>query len=783
MGSIVSIAALIFLAAHIFLIAFTLLRSGNGRTDHSWLLATMLFSALACGALLLPPSFALNEKMLRPLVLFVALILTLVAFGTLALGNMVTVTQRRRVTRVWIATNVVWALLVVVLWMLSAAPQLGQPDWVLTALNAADPVSLAGLVGLLISGAGFVIYGFSRFYAASLPEIANRDLFWVLNGVLLWISIALTSSATAFLTSLGIIGLFMSVISAMYATISYRVFDIRSSLILALELLAYIIIATAMIFIALYLALSSSIIVSEVNGLVMIGLLALVISVIYVPLRQGIEFALRQWNRRRAVDPTQAAREYSERIAETVELKELVRIGTTTLNRVMQVRRSCLILLNSTFRVKDAVELLVMQPGGEQDQLTGILSVYSPIYTTLAQQREPLSQFEIEYSPAYQQAAQDEQQLFRELRMSAYAPVVSGNRLIAILAAGPMVDDHPFYPGDLQLLATLAQQTGVALRNARLLDDLQHLNKSMQSLNRGLKEANEQLGRLDGVKTDFVTIASHELRTPLAQIRGYTDIIDALNDQGMLDQGQTTSLVGNLRKATERMEELIAAMLDVSQLDVKAMDLRFTETPPESVLRMAIEPLTDAIKQRKLTLSARGLRGLPTIQADLPRLVQAFRNVIVNAIKFTPDGGRIDILASLQKGQGHNGVEHILVEITDTGVGIDKKNLELIFKKFFRTYDPSLHSTGTYKFLGAGPGLGLTIAKGVIEGHGGKIWAESPGHSMEAFPGTTFFVLLPIVTPEGTTGAMTFEGEPTSAERGTEPKPPAERDQLLRARS
>jgi signal transduction histidine kinase len=298
------------------------------------------------------------------------------------------------------------------------------------------------------------------------------------------------------------------------------------------------------------------------------------------------------------------------------------------------------------------------------------------------------------------------------------------------------------------LLATLANQTGVALRNARLVADLRKLNEDTARLNHGLESANQQMGKLDSVKTDFVTIASHELRTPLAQLRGYTDIMGALNEQGMLDAEKTNGMIDNMRKATERMEELIAAMLDVSQLDVNAMDLRFAQTTIETVVRMAIEPLTDAIKQRKLTLSARGLKGLPPIEVDLQRLVQAFRNVVVNAIKFTPDKGRIEVTASLHTPETHNEPASIMVAITDTGVGISPENIDLIFEKFYRGYDPGLHSTGAYKFMGAGPGLGLTIAKGVIEGHGGTIWAESPGHDEENFLGSTFYIVLPLKSPD-----------------------------------
>jgi signal transduction histidine kinase len=287
----------------------------------------------------------------------------------------------------------------------------------------------------------------------------------------------------------------------------------------------------------------------------------------------------------------------------------------------------------------------------------------------------------------------------------------------------------------------------VSWRNSRLIADLRQRNSQMIT---SLEGAKEQVERLDSVKTDFITVASHELRTPLAQIRGYTDILDALNDSGMLDEDQIAGMVVNLRKAGERMEELIAAMLDVSQLDVNAMDLHFAPTSLENVLRVAIEPLSDAIKTRRLALSARGLRNLPIIQADQTRLVQAFRNVIVNAVKFTPDGGRIEINGMIQPDQ-------VVISIADSGVGIDRENLPLIFKKFYRCYDPTYHSTGgAYNFMGAGPGLGLTIAQGVIAGHGGRIWAESLGHSMEYCPGVTVYLLLPLVPPQDARRVLPF---------------------------
>lgn len=769
MNTALGVITLTVIAAHGVIFGFAQVRGREGRGGVEWLLATIICSGLACATYLLPERYFIADKIARGFLLTVLLAAMFGTFGALIIRDMIALPLRVKIQQRWAAGIGLWLALMLLAAALDDTARVGSSEWVVEVFRTPDASSVVMLLGVVFSGLALVGVVFYAFYIAHLPEVANRALFWMLNTAAIIIGLMLTASGTDSLAALGMIMLVTGIISATYVYISFRVFDIRSSLILALRTLAFVAAAAALTFAALYVALTTGLEADNAESLLVIGVIALVIAGLYVPVRQVIEALIQQVVSRRRIDPMRATREYSQRVAETVELGALLKETINTLNNVMGARRSCLILLNSTARVKDAIELLVMQPGGSLDKTQGVISVFSPVYDTLAAKRMALSQFDLEYNPKYRSMAADERAFFQKLEMSAFAPIQVEGILIGVLACGPKMDDTAFYAHDLELLATMAQQTGVALRNARLVDDLQHLNKSMQSLNKGLKAANEQLNKLDTVKTDFITIASHELRTPLAQVRGYSDIIDAMNEQGMLDQDQTTVLVNNLRKATERMEELISAMLDVSQLDVNAMDLRFTETPPESVLRMAIEPLNDAIKQRKLTLVGRGFSGLPNIQADLPRLVQAFRNIIVNAIKFTPDGGRIEIVAALQPAVPPETTDYILVEISDTGVGIDPKNLDLIFKKFFRASDPSLHSTGTYKFMGAGPGLGLTIAKGVIEGHGGKIWAESKGYDLQTFPGSVFYIRLPVGLPQEAMRVQVMSGE---AEDSTNPKPP-----------
>jgi signal transduction histidine kinase len=119
--------------------------------------------------------------------------------------------------------------------------------------------------------------------------------------------------------------------------------------------------------------------------------------------------------------------------------------------------------------------------------------------------------------------------------------------------------------------------------------------------------------------------------------------------------------------------------------------------------------------------------------------MQVFRNVLANAVKFTPDGGKIDV-------DGRKLPGFVEVIVTDNGIGIDPEDQAIIFEKFTRLGNIALHSSGKTKFKGGGPGLGLHIARGIMEAHGGAVWVESPGYDEEKCPGSTFHVLIPIIS-------------------------------------
>ncbi len=749
LGDIVTLAVYF---VPIALAVWTLNRRLPPRSGSTWLGALHAANFLIAAALSLDPAARVGGQFGRGFLLVLVLSALVIAFGGLLLRNL-----NQRVPQVWTLSGLIWLLFLTAVHLIVTGTRVGERGWVSDLFSNPEPVGMLTLFGLAAAGAALIGAAYYAYARAGLPEIANQALLWLLLALAVLAGAALMISGSDLLMIAGAITILAGVTGATYVHQTNRAFDLRLHVLSIVHTIIVIAVLTALIAGAIaaadWLQISRQ---AQAAGLIVI--LALLLATLFVPLRQAVEAIFDRLLRDKSIEATTAARKYSQRISGALDLKQLTQTISTTLDEVLDVRRAGLIFVQKSDKADGAVVLRLPGSAGENGrELRGRLAHSSPILHRWTVERAPIRQFDLEVDLIYSAVDPAELAFFRQTGMSAYAPIVVDGALIGVLACGAKRDDSPLFPADLDLLATMADQTGIALRNARLVADLRQLNDEMQVLNRGLEATKEQMEKLDAVKTDFITIASHELRTPLAQIRGYADLVDALNDDGMVDPDRVSSMVDNIRRATQRMEELIGAMLDVSQLDVKAMDLRFTQTSVESILRMAIEPLTDAARQRKLSLAARGLRGLPVIEADMQRLVQAFRNVIVNAIKFTPDGGRIDITAELVTPPDGEGEPHVLVKIADTGVGIDKDDLELIFRKFYRASDPNLHSTGTYKFMGAGPGLGLTIAKGVIEGHGGRIWVESPGHDMEKCPGSTFYIQIPVHPPEDARRVMRFD--------------------------
>ncbi|HJS29853.1 MAG TPA: HAMP domain-containing sensor histidine kinase [Anaerolineales bacterium] len=266
-----------------------------------------------------------------------------------------------------------------------------------------------------------------------------------------------------------------------------------------------------------------------------------------------------------------------------------------------------------------------------------------------------------------------------------------------------------------------------------------------------LLEIQGKLERLDRTKSNFISVAAHELKTPLTLLEGYTMMLKDVypsTDQ----ESQPVLLLKGMDNGTRRLKEIIDDMIDVSLIDNNLLNLNFQPLWLNRLVEILAGELAATLLERRQVLETNPFDGFGELNfGDSERLHQAFRNILINAIKFTPDGGTIRITGRKLPG-------FIETTISDTGIGIDPEDQSAIFEKFGRVGSVQTHSSGKTKFKGGGPGLGLPIARGIVEAHGGTIWVESPGYNEKDPPGSTFHILLPIrKTPPNDKTALLFE--------------------------
>lgn len=270
-----------------------------------------------------------------------------------------------------------------------------------------------------------------------------------------------------------------------------------------------------------------------------------------------------------------------------------------------------------------------------------------------------------------------------------------------------------------------------------------------------LEKSSADLARLNRMKDSFLGLASHELKTPLTVIMGYSELITT----DMADKVDKTvmEMVTNISNAAGRLDNIIKDMVDVSLIDEKRLQLKMEDIQLNRLIEAAVNELRFFFSMRKQEVVVTLDESIPTLRGDALRLMQLLSNILGNAIKFTPDGGRITIASSAKyllrgvpasesqaaaAGREH----HLFLEITvsDTGIGIDREDQLRVFDKFYEVGNIQEHSSGKVAFKAKGAGLGLSIAKGIVDMHGGEIWVESTGYNPERLPGSTFHILLPL---------------------------------------
>lgn len=307
-------------------------------------------------------------------------------------------------------------------------------------------------------------------------------------------------------------------------------------------------------------------------------------------------------------------------------------------------------------------------------------------------------------------SAGDGIKLLAAARSQIAVPIHRQQKAIGVLLL-ESVDTECCAAETTDFLARLSDHAAIAISNAQLYAAVQSANVA---------------------KSDFVSLVAHELKTPMTAIKGHADVLTK-SIVGPVNEAQV-QLLNVIRSNVERMDALVVDLTDVSRIEAGHLRLERGAVSITEVVEEVVQSTRGQIDEKEQTLILQTADNLPPVWGDRARLIQVLANLVSNAYKYTPSGGRIAIRAEHTANQwdpeGAQEVVHVAVQ--DNGIGISPKEQEKVFLKFFRSEDQQARQV-------PGTGLGLNIAKYLVEMQGGRIWFES-----EFCKGTTFHFTVPV---------------------------------------
>jgi K+-sensing histidine kinase KdpD len=285
-------------------------------------------------------------------------------------------------------------------------------------------------------------------------------------------------------------------------------------------------------------------------------------------------------------------------------------------------------------------------------------------------------------------------------------PISVGERKYGVLVLESLHRQVIFSQADLPFLQTVADLIGLAIDRANL---------TLQA------DAIREARRAERMRSEVLAMLSHELRLPLTAIQGYTSAL--LLDDVDWDEEKRDQFLNHIDEECHNMQAMLKGILDSSLIDI---DQLVIEPQPVRIQNLANEVATEIqLQAERHKIIVDFPSDIPILEADPRWVKQVFRNILDNAVKYSPDGGLIVV-------RGEVRASDIVVIIADQGIGISPEDLIPLFEKYFRVRSAaSLHVSGT--------GLGLPIARAIVEMHGGRIWAES-----KQGEGTTIYFSLPL---------------------------------------
>lgn len=567
--------------------------------------------------------------------------------------------------------------------------------------------------------------------------ISKQQVKYVIIGVILSIIGAGTTNLILLIfgfsefANLGPIFLLFFIVLTTYAIARYRLLDIRLIIFrsLAFGSLVLLITITFATISGLIATLFQDLLGFKSNliaGLV-VGIL---VSITYQPLRRSIEGITNQFLYKKSYNPDQLLSQISEVTASILDLHNLLDSICATLDEAFHTQKIGIALLNPKQKLEVA-----FQKGFAPGSAEALVS-YPKVVPTLYQELKNIGGTLVidEMKTRYENGEfkpVDSQLLLAlyENDIALILPLYVKEQLIGIIALGNKKSGDPYNHQDLSILKIIAGQIAIAIENARLYDELKDFNVKLEEEVRRkttqLRKANQELRQLDQAKSEFISIASHQLRTPLTVIKGYISMMR----EGSFGPVSPT-IMNNLEKvyaSNERLIGLVENLLDISRIESGRQEFEWKKVRLEDIAQTVVDNLKNTAKLKNLKLVFNKPKvPTPEIMADPNKIHEVMMNFVDNAIKYTKEG-KIDV-SVLVKPEGK-----ITFSVEDTGMGISPDIKPFLFQKFSR-------GKGSFRVHTEGVGLGLYVAKMIIDAHDGKAWAESEGPGK----GSKFSFSLPL---------------------------------------
>ncbi|MBN1870116.1 MAG: GAF domain-containing sensor histidine kinase [Candidatus Omnitrophica bacterium] len=308
-----------------------------------------------------------------------------------------------------------------------------------------------------------------------------------------------------------------------------------------------------------------------------------------------------------------------------------------------------------------------------------------------------------------------------------FTPILSQKGIIGLVFVGNQSNAAGITKGDEELISILASQIGQTLENARLFEQVfrsrQILEAKVRDRTNQLESALKEVQDISKTKSEFISAVSHELRTPLTSIKGYASILMA-GKLGDVPE-QVRERLGKINTHSDNLVKMINDLLDISRIESGRVEMNLSKCSLAEIIDNVHDLLTPQMKEKNIQWVAEVGRDIPEMMLDSSQTERIFINLIGNAVKFTPQHGTISVKAHLNDGV-------VTVEVSDTGIGISEENISKLFAEFYRI-DNQINQNVK------GTGLGLALAKKIVEAHKGRIWITSKLNQ-----GTTFHFTLPV---------------------------------------